>query len=91
MGEIDDVIKKITGTGPQKRGLRPSGLGSFLDLPSLPDPSKIKDTLEQAVENITDLKDVPKTLLQGITEADLDFREASKAFRKARIKGPRKK
>ena len=95
MGEAEDIIKNLITGSPKRRG-RVKTSGGLLGLPSLPDPAGIresvegvKESIEQVIEGITGLKDIPKTLLEGITEADEDFRSADKEFRSTRIRGPR--
>jgi len=96
MSDIDDIVKELITSRPKGRGKLK--LRGPLDLPSLPDPGGLKDSIdeikksvEQVVEGLTGLKDIPKTLLGGISEVESDFRKADKEFRGARIRGPRRK
>jgi len=100
MLEAEDIIRKLRGvggTGSRKGKLKMKG--GLLGLPSLPDPSGlkesidgVKESIEQVVEGFTGLKDIPRTLLEGITEAEKDFRTADKEFRSTRIgRGRRRK
>ena len=58
------------------------------DLP-LPDLGEVKDTVEKAVEGLSGLKDVPKTIMDRVVEADQDFRGADKALRSTRLRKKR--
>ena len=55
----------------------------------LPDLSEVKEKMEGLVEGVTNLKDLPKSLIERLTEADQDFKEADKIFRRSRISGKR--
>ena len=96
MAGPEDIIREVITGGTRSRKGKLKMKGGPLGLSSLPDPSGlkesiegVKESIEQVVEGITGLKDIPKILLEGITEADKDFHTADKSFRKARIRGPR--
>ena len=85
MGILNDILRGL-GVAGSKKSRRSSGAG----LPTLPDPSEIKESVETIVESITNLKDLPKSLISKISEADSDFREADKTFRSTRVKGKKR-
>ena len=80
MSLLEDVLK-ILGVLPtgKSRG------GSIFPTP--PDPGKIRENVEKIVEGLSELKEVPKTVIDKIVEADEDFRGADKSFRGTRLKG----
>ncbi len=82
MGEIEKIIRKNKSPLP--------GL-PLPQLPMLPDPNEIKEAAEALVQGVTGLKDVPKTLIDGVVEADQDFRSADRALRSARFGGKKGK
>jgi len=78
---IEDLPKgKLRGLRGLKSLLRPLGI------PAPPDPEEAIEILQEVVNGVTDLKDVPKTILEKVVEADEDFRGADKAFRGTRIR-----
>jgi len=85
VGILNDILRGL-GVARPGRSKRGSGAG----LPTLPDPSEIKESVETIVESITNLKDLPKSLIGKITEADRDFKEADQALRSTRVRGKRK-
>jgi len=85
MGFLNDILRTL-GVSGAKRSRR----GSATGLPTFPDPSEIKEGVETIVESITNLKDLPKSLIGKISEADEDFRNADKTFRSTRIRGKKR-
>ena len=85
MGILNDILKTLGVGGTRKSGVSP-GAG----LPTLPNPNEVKEGVETIVEAITNLKSLPKTLIDRITEVDQDFKEADKALRSTRIRGKKK-
>jgi len=59
---------------------------SLLGLPELPDPESIKEAAGKITEIISEVKNVPKALVEHFTDADTDFRGAQKAFRGVRVR-----
>ena len=85
MGILNDILRGL-GVAGSKKSKRSSGAG----LPTLPDPGEIKESVETIVESITNLKDLPKSLIGKISEADQDFKEADQALRSTRVRGKKK-
>ena len=83
MDDIKDVIKGVTRVKRRKGGDLP------MDLP-FPDPGEVKGVFERILGGVMDLKDLPKTLLRGVSEANEDFREADSALRSTRVRGKRR-
>ena len=83
MGLLNNILRELGLT--KSRGTRRGTSGL-----TLPDPSEVKEKLEEAVEGLSGLKDVPKTLIDKLVEADEDFRGADRALRGARFRGKRK-
>ena len=81
--DIEDVIAEIK---PRRKGR--SQLPGDLPLP--PDLGEVKGIFEKILGGVADLKDLPKTFLRGVTEADGDFREADRALRGTRVRGKRR-
>ena len=84
MSLLEDFLRGLGLLGSMKTK-------SKTGIPALPNPSEIKEKLEEAVEGLSGLKDVPKTLMDRLVEADGDFKEADKALRGTRIRSGRKK
>ena len=85
MGILNDVLRTL-GIAGSKKSKRSYGAGP----PTLPDPNEVKEGVEKVVESITNLKDLPKTLIDRVVEADEDFKEADKALRSTRVRGKKK-
>ena len=83
MGILRDILKTL-GVSSSKRSR------SGLPFPEPPDPGEIKEIVEKVVEGISEIKTLPKALVNRATEAEEDFREADKSFRGARF-GKKKK
>jgi len=81
MSIIDDILKTIGLTGSKK--------GRTI-LPSLPNPSEIKEGLEKVVEGITEAKGIPKELMKRVKEADEDFRDIDKSLRGTKVRGKKR-
>jgi len=79
VGILSDVLKAL-GVSSSKRSK------SGLPFPEPPDPGEIKEIIEKAVEGISEIKTLPKALVDRATEAEGDFREADRAFRGVRSK-----
>jgi len=58
--------------------------------PLLPDLDEIKSKVEGVVDSLSQLKDVPKSVMDRAVEAEEDFREADKAFRGGRTQGKKR-
>jgi len=85
MGIIDSFLRGMGFPGSKK-----ARKGS--SIPSLPDLGEIKEQAEKIIDNLSEIKDLPKTLMDRAVEAEEDFREADRAFRGTRLrKGGRKK
>lgn len=84
MGLVDDILKAL-GILPSKKSRRGSAF------PSPPDPSEIKEGLDKIVEGITELKEIPKSLMDRAVDAEEDFREADRTFRGTRFKTGKKR
>ena len=82
MGFLNDILRTLGAAGSKKSGVSP-GIG----LPTLPNPDKVKEGVEGVIESITNLKDLPKTLIDRVVEADRDFKEADKALKSTRVRG----
>ena len=74
----------MTPTGKKK------GLLSSLELPDLPSPNDLREIAEGIVEGLSEIKEIPKTLVHHLTEADQDFREADKTLRSTRLGGKKR-
>lgn len=83
MSLLDDILRGLGVVGSRKARRRAGG-------PTLPDPNEIKEKLEEAVEGLSGLKDIPKTLMDRVVEANEDFQAADKALRGTRVRGRRK-
>jgi len=86
MGFLNDVLRTLGVAGSRRSKGR-----SIAGLPNLPDPNEVKETIGTIVESISNLKDLPKTLISEVTEADQDFREADKVLRSTRLRGKKKR
>lgn len=84
MGIINDLLRTLGVVGSKKS--RNIGVG----LPALPNPGEIKEAAEAIAESLSNLKELPKTLIDRVVEADQDFRGADKALRSTRVHGKRK-
>ena len=82
MSILNDILGELglTGTRRTKRSKSP-----------LPDFREIKDQAEKVINNLNELKNLPKTLMDRTIEAEEDFREADKAFRGTRLRKSGKK
>ena len=60
------------------------GIKGLPNIPLPPSPSKLKEVLQGVVEEISEVKEAPRVLLERVKEAEEDFRQADKAFRKVR-------
>jgi len=85
-GTEEEVIK----SRPKTRKVLRVGGGPF-KLPQLPSPGEIKDTVEQIIEGVSQIKEIPKSLVDHLADADEDFRGADRLFRGTRLRGGRKK
>ena len=56
----------------------------------LPDPREIFGGIHGLVDKLSELKDVPKVLIDHVVEADKDFKEADKSLKGARIRGKKR-
>ena len=83
MGILSDILKTL-GVSSSKKSR------SGLPFPEPPDPEEIKEIIGKVVEGLSEIKTLPKELVDRATEAEGDFREANRAFRGARP-GKRKK
>ena len=83
MGILDNILREV-GLGGTRRTRRKSG---FLSLPS---PQELKEKAERIVGDLSELKDIPKALMDRLTEADEDFRDADRSLRGTRLRGKRK-
>ena len=71
--------------------IKRKGGGNIFGLPLPPSPREVKEALDEVVEGVTGLKEIPKALLELIPEAEKDFKEADRALKGARFRGKRKK
>jgi len=83
MGLIDDILKAL-GILPSKRSRGRS------TLPTPPDFSEVKESVEKVIEGLSELKEVPKSVIDRVVEADEDFREADRALRGTRLRKGKK-
>lgn len=90
MGILDSILGQlgIKGPGGAKKKSTPQGP---LGLPGLPDPREVKDTVEKVMEGLSELKDLPQSLVKKAMEAEEDYRDADKAFRGSKFKAKKKK
>ena len=52
-----------------------------------PSPGQIREIVEEVIEGISEIKEIPKALVDRVTEADADFRDADRALRGTRVRG----
>lgn len=57
----------------------------------LPSPREITDTVESIVSNLSQLREIPKTLVDHLTEADSEFRRADKLIRDTKFRRGRRR
>lgn len=80
MGIMDNILREV-GLSRTRRTKRRSGL----HFP--PSPGEIKEQAEKIMSGLSELKEVPKALMDKAVEAEEEFRSADKAFRGTRFKG----
>ena len=80
MGILDGFLRDLGLPGMGKK--RGKSRSTFP-----PDPSEIKESVEKVVDSLSQIKDLPKTVMDRAVEAESDFREADRAFRGVKPRG----
>ena len=78
MSILDNILREM---GLEVKGSRRKSKSSLL-----PSPGEIREHVEEIVSGLSELKDVPKAIMDRAVEAESDFRKADRTFRGTRLK-----
>ena len=74
MGIFDEITRSL-GL-PRAGRLKKKSKSAFP-----PDLGEVKEIVEKAMDSLSQIKDIPKTVIDRVVEAESDFREADRGFR----------